>query len=84
MCFKSRVAGDFVCNLREPKMDNTFSNRINAFRFGYQAFFDNIHDNFYNENGTDDEWFQNREWQAGYNLAYADHQDYWGGKNNAQ
>ena len=55
----------------------SFTNRPPHFSHGYDDFFMGRLSNPYSETRSDAEWFANREWQAGQNLAYADHQVYW-------
>lgn len=59
-----------------------FSNRPHAFRYGYAAFFDNVA-NFYDPNVSDEEFFSNREFDAGYNVAYLETQAWWNSQKEA-
>ena len=64
-------------------MDDIFKTRIDAFRYGYASFSYGFHEseNPYKEDRSDDEFFANREWQAGWNLGYTDMQQYWSNRS---
>jgi hypothetical protein len=55
---------------------NIFLNRPNSFRYGYAAFFDNVA-NFYDPTASDSDFYDHREFTAGFDVAYLETQSWW-------
>jgi hypothetical protein len=64
-------------------LNDIFSNRHEAFRFGYAAFHDGYLNNFYDPNKSDEDFWKNREWQAGFDVAFNETRQYWDSRDKS-
>lgn len=62
---------------------NIFLNRPDSFRYGYAAFFDNV-PNFYDTNTSDSDFYDHREFNAGFDVAYLETQSWWNSQAEAK